>query len=202
MTKSSIIQSIEDIEEYINTCKSGFMNKDVVLVNRNEIEEMLADLKQKTPEEIKRYQQIIKNREQILEEAKATAQKLIDDTTVRTNQMLSEHEIMQQAYAQADEVITTASQRAQSIINTATQEANDMKYSATQYTEQLLQHVQEIIGGSLQAEETNHNAMVTELKQYFDIISDNLTELKGNPASDSDDDLASPRSEDADLEII
>ena len=81
MTKSSIIQTIEDIEEYINTCKTSLLNKDVIMVNRNEIEEMLADLKQKTPDEIRRYQAIIKNRDEILEEARMKAEKLVEETT-------------------------------------------------------------------------------------------------------------------------
>ncbi len=202
MTKSSIIQTIEDIEEYINTCKTSILNKDVIMVNRNEIEEMLADLKQKTPDEIRRYQAIIKNRDEILEEARMKAEKLVEETTKRTNEMLSEHEIMQQAYAQANEVITKASSTAESILNSATEEANDMRSSATDYTEQLLEHVQEVIGRSLQAADANHASMVTDLKQYFDIISGNLAELNGTTAESGAEDGSANGSGDADLELI
>ncbi len=202
MTKSSIIQTIEDIEEYINTCKTSLLNKDVIMVNRNEIEEMLADLKQKTPDEIRRYQAIIKNRDEILEEARMKAQKLVEETTKRTNEMLSEHEIMQQAYAQANEVITKASSTAESILSSATEEANDMRSSATDYTEQLLEHVQEVIGRSLQAADANHASMVSDLKQYFDIISGNLAELNGTTAESGAEDGNANASVDADLELI
>ncbi len=202
MTKSSIIQTIEDIEEYINTCKTSLLNKDVIMVNRNEIEEMLADLKQKTPDEIRRYQAIIKNRDEILEEARMKAEKLVEETTKRTNEMLSEHEIMQQAYAQANEVITKASSTAESILNSATEEANDMRSSATEYTEQLLEHVQEVIGRSLQAADANHASMVSDLKQYFDIISGNLAELNGTTVEGGVEDGNSNGSGDADLEVI
>ncbi len=202
MTKSSIIQTIEDIEEYINTCKTSLLNKDVIMVNRNEIEEMLADLKQKTPDEIRRYQAIIKNRDEILEEARMKAEKLVEETTKRTNEMLSEHEIMQQAYAQANEVITKASSTAESILNSATEEANDMRSSATDYTEQLLEHVQEVIGRSLQAADANHASMVTDLKQYFDIISGNLAELNGSTTEAGGEDGNANGSGDVDLELI
>ena len=202
MTKSSIIQTIEDIEEYINTCKTSLLNKDVIMVNRNEIEEMLADLKQKTPDEIRRYQAIIKNRDEILEEARMKAEKLVEETTKRTNEMLSEHEIMQQAYAQANEVITKASSTAESILSSATEEANDMRSSATDYTEQLLEHVQEVIGRSLQAADANHASMVSDLKQYFDIISGNLAELNGTTAEGGAEDGNANASGDADLELI
>ena len=55
----------------------------------------------KTPEEIKRYQKIISNKEAILNDAKQKAQELINDATIQTNELISEHQIMQQAYAQA-----------------------------------------------------------------------------------------------------
>ena len=116
--------------------------------------------------------------------------------------MLSEHEIMQQAYAQANEVITKASSTAESILSSATEEANDMRSSATDYTEQLLEHVQEVIGRSLQAADANHASMVSDLKQYFDIISGNLAELNGTTAESGAEDGSANGSGDADLELI
>ena len=59
----------------------------------------------KTPEEIKQYQRIISNREAILDDAKQKAKELIDNATVQTNELISEHQIMQQAYAQANEIV-------------------------------------------------------------------------------------------------
>lgn len=49
----------------------------------------------KTPDEIKRYQKIISNKEAILNDAKAKAEALINEATVHTNELINEHEIMQ-----------------------------------------------------------------------------------------------------------
>lgn len=75
-----------------------------IIVNREEMEELLNELRIKTPEEIKRYQKIISNKEAILADAQAKADAIIAQAQVKTDELVSEHQIMQQAYAQADEV--------------------------------------------------------------------------------------------------
>ena len=103
---SRIEQLIDEIEEYIEGCKPKFMSSTEIIVNKDEIDELLRELRMKTPDEIKRYQKIISNKEAILNDAKAKAEALINEATVHTNELINEHEIMQQAYAQANEVVT------------------------------------------------------------------------------------------------
>lgn len=55
---------------------------------------MLRELRMKTPDEIKRYQKIISNKEAILNDARAKAEALIKDATVQTTELINEHEIM------------------------------------------------------------------------------------------------------------
>ena len=74
----------------------------------------------KTPDEIKRYQKIIANRDAILADAKAKADAMIEEAQVQTTELVSEHEIMQQAYAQANEIVTQATSQAQEILDNAT----------------------------------------------------------------------------------
>ena len=113
---SRIEQLIDEIEEYIEGCKPKFMSSTEIIVNKDEIDELLRELRMKTPDEIKRYQKIISNKEAILNDAKAKAEALINEATVHTNELINEHEIMQQAYAQANEVVTMASKQAQEIL--------------------------------------------------------------------------------------
>ena len=103
---SRIEQLIDEIEDYIESCKPKFMSSTEIIVNKDEIDELLRELRMKTPDEIKRYQKIISNKEAILNDAKAKAEALINEATVHTNELINEHEIMQQAYAQANEVVT------------------------------------------------------------------------------------------------
>ena len=59
---SRIEQLIDEIEEYIEGCKPKFMSSTEIIVNKDEIDELLRELRMKTPDEIKRYQKIISKR--------------------------------------------------------------------------------------------------------------------------------------------
>ena len=59
---SRIEQLIDEIEEYIDSCKYQPLSSTKIIVNKEEIDELLRDLRMKTPDEIKRYQKIISNK--------------------------------------------------------------------------------------------------------------------------------------------
>ena len=112
---SRIEQLIDEIEEFIDNCKYKAFSTDVIMVNKAEIDDLLRELRMKTPEEIKRYQKIITNKEAILNDAKQKAQELLNNAAVQTNELVSEHQIMQQAYEQANEIVEMATKQAQEI---------------------------------------------------------------------------------------
>ena len=53
---SRIEQIIEEIEEYVESCKYQPLSTTKIVVNKEELEELLRELRLKTPDEIKRYQ--------------------------------------------------------------------------------------------------------------------------------------------------
>ena len=170
---SRIEQLIDEIEEYIENCKPKFMSNTEIIVNKDEIDELLRELRMKTPDEIKRYQKIISNKEAILNDAREKAEKLISDATIHTNELISEHEIMQQAYMQANEVVTMASQQAQEILDKATIEANELRMQATQYTEGLLAELENVVLSAVHAASSNYDSLLGSLNQYKDLIQAN-----------------------------
>ncbi len=198
---SRIEQLIDELEEYIEGCKPKFMSNTEIIVNKDDIDELLRELRMKTPDEIKRYQKIISNKEAILNDARAKAQALIDEATVHTNELISEHEIMQQAYAQANEIVTTAAAQAQEILDKATMEANELRMQAAQYTEDRLAELEAIIVASIQSTASNYETLIGSLGQYRDVIQANRralrpTEddfeeisLREQPTDDEDDEM-------------
>ena len=48
---------------------------------------------------------------------------MLEEAQIHTNELVSEHEIMQQAYAQANEVVMIATKQAQEILDNATNDA-------------------------------------------------------------------------------
>ena len=49
---SRIEQLIDEIEEYIDNCKYQPLSNSKIIVNKDEIDDLLRELRQKTPEEI------------------------------------------------------------------------------------------------------------------------------------------------------
>ncbi len=181
---SRIEQLIDELEEYVESCKPKFMSNSEIIVNKDEIDELLRELRMKTPDEIKRYQKIISNKEAILNDARAKAQALIDDATnqskalidqtaAQTTALLSEHAVMQQAHAQADQVITQAVQQAQETVDKATIEANNLRMQATQYTADRLAELEAVIVSAIQAADANYRNLMDSLTQYRDMIQAN-----------------------------
>lgn len=174
---SKIEQLIDEIEEFINGCKFQPLSSTKIIVNKEEIDELLRELRMRTPEEIKRYQKIINNKEAILEDAKVKAEALINEATIHTNQLINEHEIMQQAYAQANEVVTLATRQAQEILDTATMEANNVRTAAMQYMDDILAHLENIIVSSTNSAISSYENLVNNMNHYKDIIQSNRNEL-------------------------
>lgn len=174
---SKIEQLIDDIEIYIDSCKYYPLSSTKIVVNREQIDDMLRELRVNTPDEIKRYQKIISNKEAILNDARAKAETLINEATVHTNKLISEHEIMQQAYAQANEVVTSATYQAQQILDTATMEANSVRSAAMQYMDDILNYLENLIVNTTNNAVASYENLLSGLNQYKDIIQSNRAEL-------------------------
>jgi len=184
---SKIEALIDEIEEYINGCKFQTLSNTRIIVNKDEIDELLRELRMNTPDEIKRYQKMISNRDAILEDAKRKAEALINEATIQTNQLINEHEIMQQAYSKANEVVTMATNQAQEILDKATIEANAVKASAMQYTDDLLANLEKIITHTTQTTVANYNELISNLNSCNGIVKENRTELHPSDVDDFED---------------
>lgn len=174
---SRIEQLIDEIEEYIDGCKYQPLSNSKIIVNKEEIDELLRELRMKTPDEIKRYQKIISNKEAILNDARAKAEALINEATIHTNELINEHEIMQQAYAQANEVVKMATQQAQEILDNATTEANNMRMAAMQYTDDILANVENLMTQTMKTTTDHYESFIGALNHYNDIVNANRVEL-------------------------
>ena len=175
---SRIEQIIEEIEEYVDSCKYQPLSTTKIVVNKEELEELLRELRLKTPDEIKRYQKIISNKDAILADAQAKADGMIQEAQIQTNELVSEHEIMQQAYAQANEVVTAATEQAQQILDNATRDANDIRIGAIQYTDDLLANAESIIGHTLDSYTTKYDGLINSLQECYDTVRSNRSELE------------------------
>ncbi|MBQ2404631.1 MAG: vacuolar family H+-ATPase subunit H [Lachnospiraceae bacterium] len=177
---SRIEQLITEIEEYIDSCKFQPLSTTKIIVNKEELDELLVELRLRVPDEIKQYQKIISNQEAILSDARSKADAMLDEATAQTSEMVNEHEIMQRAYAHANEVIEQAQAQAQAIIDNAVNDANNIRQGSIQYTDEMLKSLQTIITHSMEGAQGRFDAFMNSMKSSYDIVSSNRQELSGS----------------------
>ena len=174
---TKIEQLIDEIDDYIESCKPKMLSSNIILVNKDEIQELLRDLRMKTPDEIKRYQKIISNRDAILNDARQKADALINEAAIHTNELVSESEIMQQAQDRADEMVQAATQQAQEILDQAAMEANAMRQAAIEYTDAQLRDMENKLSHAVDVAALNYDKLITQLNEDIAAISANRAQL-------------------------
>lgn len=177
---SKIEEIINEIEDYIDNCKPSAFSAKNITVNKDEIDSLIAELKTRTPEEIRQYQKIISSREAILADAKQRADQIVNMAQIKTTELVSEHQIMQQAYAQANEVIMLATKTAQDKIDKATEEANGIRLAAISYTDEILANIQSILSGAISTTKSYNNNFLNSMQTYLDTVEANRAALTGN----------------------
>ena len=193
MSNSRIEQIIEEIEDYIDSCKGPlFGGGDKIVVDRERMEELLRELRMKTPEEIKRYQKILANKDAILADAQQKAEAIIAQANIQNQELVNEHEIMQKAYAHANEVIEQAQAQAQAIIDSAVNDANNIRQGSIQYTDDMLKSLQNIINHSMEGAQGRFDAFMSSMRSSYDIVSSNRKELSGGIITEKEEEPSAP----------
>ncbi len=174
---SKIEQTIEELEQYIESCKPQAFSSNKIIVNKDQIEELLTELRLRTPEEIKRYQKMISNKEAILADAQAKADTIIARAEVTHSELVSEHQIMQQASAQAHEVVMIATKQAQEILDKATVEANSIRMGSITYTDERLAGLEAILTNAIETTKARYENLMGALSDSLQIVLANRAEL-------------------------
>ena len=145
MVSSRIEQKIEDIYAFVESCKPQALSQSKVVVPKNDLYDLLDDLRRDVPEEITRYQKMLSQRDAILEDAEAKADAIKLDAQEQYKAMVEEHAIMQEAYQQAEETVARANAEAQAIIDTARRQAEEIGNGAIYYTTDMLEMAEKAI---------------------------------------------------------
>ncbi len=185
MSSSRIEQIIEEIEEFIEGCKYQPLSTTKIVVNKEELEELLRELRLKTPEEIKRYQKIISNKDAILTDAQDKGNNIISEAQAKAKELVSQTEIMKQAYIQASDTVNAANQQAQEILDSAQQDANSIRMSAISYTDEILANLSDTIVNTLADLTARNTALIDTLQECRDVINQNRSEL--SPAMEDEE---------------
>ena len=183
--ESRIEQIIEEIEEFIDSCKFQPLSSTKIVVNKEELEELLRELRMKTPDEIKRYQKIISNKDAILEDAQTKADNIIAEAQAQAQKIVSESEVMQVALQQSNQLIEQTNAQAQEIMDKATEDSNNIRMSAIRYTDEMLDNLEKIMSHTIDAAGSKYNNFINSIQSCYDIVSKNRSELSPQAAPSS-----------------
>lgn len=126
----NLLERIEDIIE--EASKFPLSNK--VMIDKEEVLEVINEIRLKLPDEINRASWVAKERQRILNEAQSEADELIEKVKEQQKYLVEENEITRQAQKYAKQLVEEAERT-----------ANDMKIGAYNYSDEILSKLQEKI---------------------------------------------------------
>ncbi|MCR4778009.1 MAG: ATPase [Lachnospiraceae bacterium] len=190
MGASRIEQIIDEIYDFVESCKPQTFSQSKVIVPKDELYDLLDELKLRTPDEIKRYQKIIANRDSIIADAEEKAKALIEDAKRETDRMINESDIMQEAFARAQEVVKKADEQANQIILEANEDAGQIRTGALSYAEEMLGEVEKVVNHAYESAKNRCESLVETLHGNLEVLANNrneiTAELRGGNASEDE----------------
>lgn len=109
-----IFTYLEELEDILESSKSvPFSGKSVV--DKDEILEIIKEIRLKLPEELKQAKWIKEERQRILVEAQKEADDIVKEAENRIISMINENEITKKAYEKKAEIIETANEMSREI---------------------------------------------------------------------------------------
>ena len=191
---SQIFGVIDELEQYISECKPKLLSNTDIICEKDVLQGFIDDLRRKAPEEIARYQKIISNQDSILDNARKTAEGLIEKATAQTDEMLSQNEIMKKAYEQADAVTRQTMVEAQLILDNATNEANACREAAMGYMEDVMNYVEGLLSSSSRTVSDQYDSLLNALNSKLQAVKSDHDSLRAsrNGRSQDEDERSGP----------
>lgn len=106
-----LIERIDELQVLVEEAKSVPLSSSAV-INREEFLELLAQLKQEVPEEVRQARWLSRDRDELLARARKEAERIIADAREQRDRLLSRSEIVHAAEREAERIIEEARERA------------------------------------------------------------------------------------------
>jgi cell division septum initiation protein DivIVA len=169
---------LEQLEELIREAKSMPLSSSV-LINREEVLELIAELKEAMPEELKQARWIVKDREELLAKARDEGERIVEQANEEQLRMARKEEIVSRATAEADRVVSEGEER-----------ARVMRSEAEDYVDAKLAQFEISIRKIVEASQGSTKA----LNRTLDQVEVGRERLRG-PANPAEAEFARPSSE-------
>ena len=121
-----VLVLIDKLDDLVHGA-STFPMTDKVMIDRDEIYDLLDQMRATIPEEIKQARWIVKERQEMLAEAKQEAERVLTEAQERADRLASE-----------TEVVRLAERNAQQIMEAARERERDTRLGAEDYADEVL----------------------------------------------------------------
>ena len=116
---NDVFYLIDLLYEMIDGAKGVVLSPDKCIVVRDDALELLEQLRGELPAELKKAQDLIRRRDEYVEEAKKEAERIRRQAELDAKTIVGESEIARVARDKAREMVTQANDRSKAIINVA-----------------------------------------------------------------------------------
>jgi len=161
---NDVLHLIDMLYEMIDEAKGAAFSTDKCIVSRNEVLDMLGEIRAQLPSELQKAQQLIRARDEFVDAAKREAEKIRRDAELDAKTIVSESRITQEAREKAHEIVRRAEDRSQKMLQVT-----------NEYTEDALRRTEEAIQmalSELQESRANYraasNAQMQEARRKMD----------------------------------
>ena len=124
-------ETIGQIYDLVENAKTGSFNKDKITLDKNQILNLLDELSERLPGELKQARVMLESNAELVTAAKRKAEQILKDAAEKARKMVSEQEIYQEAKARANEMVRSAQLKAAEV-NKAAIEFMDDSLKATE----------------------------------------------------------------------
>jgi len=178
-SNSRIEELIKEMEDLVETSKPSALSPSKIVVNKEDLLVSIRELRMKAPEEIKRYRKMLDNRDAIIADAQAKADKIVEEAQMSIQNMIDEHEIVQQALEEADSIVADATAQANEILYQANKEAEMMRRGSTRYMLDNLTKMQNLVNSTMTNFDSRYRSMMVTMEKFSELIKENKEELIG-----------------------
>ncbi len=167
---NDINRLIDMLYERIDDAKSPALKPNMSMVERDEMLDLLDELRAALPVEIKRAQELITARERFVNEAKRDVERMMRQAELDAATKVSESEIIQTAREKARQIVSRAEDRSRQLYQVANEYADD----ALARTEEAVQAALDEVKQSRLNFRAASNAKMQEQKARLTGAEENL----------------------------
>ena len=173
MPSTRIEEIIEKIYDYIEDCKPTKFSQSKIIVQKEELLDLIDELKRRTPDEIKRYQKIIAQRDSIIKDAENDAALILEEAQKKAEELVAQTEVMKNAYSEANDLIQRATEESDRMRAEAKEYRDRVKSGILNYSGDILSDLENLLA-------TSHKEFVARSESLINVIEEKLEMVREN----------------------